>query len=85
MSLLSFVRSSLLPLATVLSAYGPLGAQQDDAAMPPCNKTQIQWVLPGNFDAARQRAVTEQRMLLIKGISFGIDEAGAQCATKGLW
>ena len=49
------------------------------------NTLAIHWHLPGKFEAARERARRENRLLLIKGISFGIDEAGAKCATKGRW
>lgn len=45
----------------------------------------IEWVLPGHFEEARARSKQEQRLLLIKGVSFGIDEAGAACATQGEW
>ncbi len=47
--------------------------------------TNIDWVLPGEFDAALARARREGKLLLIKGVSFGIDDAGAKCATKGKW
>jgi hypothetical protein len=42
-------------------------------------------VLPAEFTTARERAKEEHRLLLIKGVSFNIDEAGAKCATKGTW
>ncbi|MEO6593880.1 MAG: hypothetical protein ABIP94_03910 [Planctomycetota bacterium] len=67
----------------LLAPVGPLAAQ--GAAPSSCNTTNIHWVLPGDFSTALQRAVAEQRLLLIKGISFGVDEAGATCATKGKW
>jgi hypothetical protein len=47
--------------------------------------TNIRWHLPAEFDTALDRARKEQRMLLIKGVSFNIDEAGAKCASKGTW
>lgn len=50
-----------------------------------CDPTAIRWHLPGTFEEAWKRAKAENRMLLIKGISFGIDDAGASCATKGRW
>lgn len=49
------------------------------------NDGAIRWHLPDQFDAAVARAKKEKRILLIKGVSFGIDEAGAKCATKGKW
>jgi len=52
-------------------------AVHDDAA--------IDWVLPGSFAKAQARAARENRILLIKGVSFGIDSAGAKCATEGTW
>ena len=45
----------------------------------------IEWHLPHQFGEAREASKTKNRILLIKGVSFGIDEAGAQCATKGKW
>lgn len=46
---------------------------------------QIVWTHPGDFEKARERARTENRILIIKGIAFGVDEEGARCATKGDW
>lgn len=61
-----------------------------DAVLAPANKPacvtdNIDWVLPADFDKALARSKSEQRLLLIKGVSFGIDVAGATCATKGQW
>lgn len=47
--------------------------------------TNVDWVLPGGFDKAVERAKREHKLILIKGVSFGIDEVGAKCATKGKW
>lgn len=56
------------------------------AADPVCQDTNaIKWHLPGQFEQARKAAESQNRMLMIKGIAFGIDEAGAKCATKGCW
>lgn len=56
------------------------------AAEPDCQDTNaIQWHLPGQFEKARKAAAQQNRILMIKGIAFGIDEAGAKCATKGCW
>ncbi len=45
----------------------------------------IRWHFPQQFEEARARAKAEKRILVIKGVSFGIDEEGAACATKGKW
>ena len=50
-----------------------------------CDSSAIKWVLPGDFDRAVKRAGSEKRLIVIKGVSFGIDEDGAKCATKGKW
>ena len=72
-----------IALLTALLA-GSVPAQEADLQAA-CNDTNIRWVLPGDFASAQQRAQHERRLLLIKGISFGVDEAGATCATKGKW
>ena len=61
----------------------PTPATQE--APPPCDTNAIRWVLPADFDVALRRARAESRLLLIKGVSFGIDAEGAKCATKGRW
>jgi len=61
----------------------PLLSGQDGGAA--CDRSAIEWVLPGEFPRALERAQTEQRILVVKGISFGVDVAGAKCATKGVW
>jgi hypothetical protein len=56
------------------------------AGDPPASDTSaIRWELPDAFSQARKRAADENRILLIKGVSFGIDKVGATCATKGMW
>ena len=77
-------RCCFAPFAlTLLAALpAPLPAQQGEAA---CDRSAIEWVLPGDFPQALARAKAEQRMLVVKGISFGVDVAGAKCATKGVW
>lgn len=50
-----------------------------------CDRSAIEWVLPGDFAQALARSQQEQRILVVKGISFGVDVAGAKCATKGVW
>jgi hypothetical protein len=62
-----------LPVLALLAA----AAFADEAA--------IRWHFPHQFEEARARAQAENRILVIKGVSFGIDEEGAVCATKGKW
>ena len=50
-----------------------------------CDRSAIWWTLPGHFKEALARAKKENRLIIIKGIAFGVDEAGAKCATKGEW
>jgi len=45
----------------------------------------IEWAFPGEFAEARRRSKEEQRILMIKGVSFGIDEVGLVEPTKGEW
>ena len=45
----------------------------------------IRWILPGQFGRAVSQARMQERILIVKGISFGIDEVGATSATKGKW
>jgi hypothetical protein len=60
---------------------GPVAAADPTA----CDTTAIKWHLPDEFATARKAAGQEKRILMIKGIAFGVDEAGARCATKGCW
>jgi hypothetical protein len=71
----------VIPAALVLACSATAVHAQDAA----CDRTAIEWVLPGNFPQALARAQKEQRIVVIKGISFGVDGAGARCATKGVW
>jgi len=53
---------------------------------PVCqDTTAIRWFLPGQFKDAQAHAEKTGRILMIKGIAFGVDEVGAKCATKGNW
>ena len=72
-----------VPAALLLAASASTLRAQDDNIT--CDRTAIEWVLPGDFPQALARAQKEQRILVIKGISFGVDDAGAKCATKGVW
>ena len=69
----------------LLAAFAAPVATFADAAEPACDRSAIHWVLPGHFDDAVARAKEEKRILIIKGVSFGIDAEGAKCATKGHW
>jgi len=73
----------VIPVALLLASSAATLRAQDDTI--PRDRTAIQWVLPGDFPQALARAQKEQRILVIKGISFGVDDAGAKCATKGVW
>lgn len=72
-------------VATSLSFVTALAAQDAAPPAPACDRTAIEWVLPGDFDTALGRAREEQRILVVKGISFGVDTQGARCATRGVW
>lgn len=69
-------------LLLCLSAFTNLQTQQPQYGF---DRNNIRWVLPASFPEALARAKNEKRILLIKGIAFNIDEAGAKCATKGHW
>jgi hypothetical protein len=45
----------------------------------------IRWTTPGNFTTAQETARRDSRLLILKGIAFGIDEEGARDATCGTW
>ena len=68
-----------------LCLLGLLAPTQDVEATLGYDPIAIDWVLPGDFELARRRSLEERRLLLVKGVSFGIDELGAKCATKGDW
>ena len=80
-----------LVLGCLLGLVGSGGAlsaaPEDGAASGPAARAQaaIRWFLPARFDEALAAARAQKRILVIKGVSFGIDEAGARCATAGLW
>lgn len=73
------------PLAVCALAVTLLASQGVAQGNPACVTDNIDWVLPGHFADAVKRGKAEQRLILIKGVSFGIDVAGAACATKGKW
>lgn len=49
------------------------------------NDEKIDWYYPNDFDSAKESAKDNVRILLVKGLGFGLDELGATCATKGCW
>ena len=76
--------SRLLLIPTLLILL--VAATQADEAGKSCENTiAINWVLPGHFEDALKQANAHQRLIMIKGIAFGIDDVGATCATKGCW
>jgi hypothetical protein len=75
--------------AALVPLLVPLGPSTQEAGAEPepygFDASAIEWVLPGDFEAALARAKAEERLILIKGVAFGIDAEGASCATKGRW
>lgn len=69
----------------VAGSFWVIGTVLAQKPTRPVDDSNIRWHLPGSFEAARRRAVDENRLLVIKGISFGVDSIGATCATKGTW
>ena len=45
----------------------------------------VNFYLPAEFEQALADARESNRLLLIKGVAFGVDQLGATCATKGHW
>jgi hypothetical protein len=72
-------------LLGVFAAASPAQEAQDQQPELGCDPSAIQWFIPGQFEEALARAKEEKRLLIIKGISFGVDDVGAKCATKGKW
>jgi hypothetical protein len=70
--------------ALLLTAFGVVAPAQSKAELG-CDPSAIRWFIPGQFKEALARAKAEKRLLVIKGISFGVDDVGAKCATKGKW
>ncbi len=74
----------VIPTVLIGLVAGAARAQQPDTDLG-CDRSAIRWFIPGQFQDAREQARKEKRLLIIKGISFGVDTAGAKCATKGKW
>jgi hypothetical protein len=79
-------RRSLYSCLLLLWFLPPLAAQEAANKYAACQDTNnINWYIPERFEEARQAADSQKRILMIKGIAFGIDAVGAKCATKGCW
>ena len=77
------MRTMMTLLLTTLCLFSM--ATGEDVA-PACqHRLDINWVLPGHFADALKQANEQQRLIMVKGIAFGIDDVGATCATKGCW
>ena len=74
-----------LGLSALSVAQVPAEAAKTKKVEPGCDRTAIEWFRPLQFEKARQKAKSRKRLLIIKGISFGVDAAGAKCATEGTW
>ena len=71
--------------AAVLLGLGAGVSRADGPAAACADTTAIRWHTPGKFADARTAAAARNRILMVKGIAFGVDAAGAECATKGCW
>ena len=82
----SFHWAPLCVLISLALGAGSLAAEPDTAAPQRARaEAQIAWKLPHQFDEALAEARAKRRLLIIKGVSFGIDAKGAACATAGKW
>lgn len=61
-------------LLTLLAASAVALPQEGDPHPVSYDRTGIEWALP--FEAARERARAEQRLLLIKPVAFGTTKSG---------
>lgn len=76
----------LLSTLLLLGALAVPTWGDDSGKHTACQDTNnITWFTPGKFEEARKAAQTQKRILMVKGIAFGIDAVGAKCATKGCW
>ena len=76
---------AMLGVCVLVLASGTYAFASGDKPQQARAEAAIEWHLPHQFSEAREASKKQSRILLIKGVSFGIDEAGAQCATKGKW
>ena len=72
-------------LAAAALVVASLSARADGPKTDCQDTSAITWFTPGSFPQAKAKAAKENRILIIKGIAFGIDAVGAKCATKGCW
>ena len=80
------MRTARAVISTLFLGSACVGATAQDAPRAlGCDTTAIRWFKPGEFDKARKLARGSKRLILVKGISFGVDDVGAKCATKGKW
>ena len=63
----------------------PAAAQEPAPAARGGDPEVIDFIYPGKFAKALEQAKATNRCLIIKGVAFGVDAAGAECATKGHW
>ncbi|MHC5019102.1 MAG: hypothetical protein ACYTGX_03105 [Planctomycetota bacterium] len=74
---------TLTALALAAAAATPVAAQEP--AQRGGDPEVINFIYPGEFAKALEQAKRRNRCLIIKGVAFGVDAAGAECATKGHW
>ncbi|MGE3853851.1 MAG: hypothetical protein AB7K09_19120 [Planctomycetota bacterium] len=80
------MQRALSAAVLLVALAAPAFAQQPAPEPAPAPDTvAVNFFTPGHFKAAVAAATQQKRLLLIKGIAFGVDELGAQCATKGHW
>ena len=74
----------MLRWAMILLLAAPLAAQ-DKFSRKKGDAEVVNFFLPGQFDKVKAEAKKLDRLILIKGVAFGVDKIGATCATKGKW
>ena len=76
-----------LLLVVALFPAAALQAQDSSSPEPVAagDPTVVEFILPGHFKEALAASTERNRCLLVKGVAFGVDAAGAVCATKGHW
>jgi len=72
---------TLIALIVTLGFLAPAAAEDRLGV----DDTVCDFVLPGSFEKAREKAKASGRCLLIKGVAFGMDKLGATDCTKGHW
>ncbi len=80
------IMSLAIVAAMTFSCSLDVAGQTDQPSKLKCfNSEAIQWVYPGKFKTALEKAKKQNRIILMKGLGFGLDELGTKCATKGCW